>query len=345
MNGVKITVFSLFLKCLTFITILFLSYEVSSQSITIKGIIKDASDQTTMIGVTVRLSGTSIGTISDINGNYEIKVNNLSDTLLFSFIGYQPITVPIKNKTQINISMQSQALLLDGVVITALGIEREKKSLGYSVTEVKGDQLQTAKDVNVVNQLSGKVAGLDVTATNGGAGSSSKIVLRGNKSFTSSNQALIVVDGVPIDNTTVSNAGDKWGGRDYGSGISEINPDDIESISVLKGASASALYGSRAANGVILITTKKGKSGKNLTVNFNSNSAIDIPYSLWEMQNEYGAGRNGVFEGPWNIASGQPVFDASSSASFGSWGPKMDGQTVTDWDGKTTQFLPQPKNT
>ncbi|MEI7594687.1 MAG: SusC/RagA family TonB-linked outer membrane protein [Bacteroidota bacterium] len=343
--NVKIKIrFAYYMKIAFMLVIFLVAFNAKAQSFVVRGVIKDTSDQTTMVGVIVRISGTNIGTTSDINGNYEIKAPTSADTLVFSFIGYQPKKIQINNRSVINISMQAQALYLEGVVVTALGIEREKKSLGYSVTEVKGDQLQTAKDVNVVNQLSGKVAGLDISATNGGAGSSSKIVMRGNKSFTSSNQALIVVDGVPIDNTTVSNAGDKWGGRDYGSGISDINPDDIESISVLKGASASALYGSRAANGVILITTKKGKSGKNLSVNFSSNSAIDIPYSLWEMQNIYGAGRNGKFESPWNTSNGQIKFDPTSAASYGSWGPKMEGQTITDWDGKTRSFSAQPDN-
>ncbi len=171
-----------------------------------------------------------------------------------------------------------------------------------------------------MNQLTGKVAGLDISASNGGNASSSKITLRGNKSLTGNNQALIVIDGVPIDNSTVSSAGDKWGGRDYGSGVSDINPDDIETISVLKGASASALYGSRAANGVILITTKKGKKGKYIQVGFNTNTSFDAPYILYDMQNTYGAGRNGKFEGPWKTTSGTPTYDATNGASFGSWG-------------------------
>ncbi len=336
------------LKLFLFFTLLiniFFIHQSFAQELTVSGIITDKNDGTPMIGVTVKINNTTNGTISDANGKYSIKISNPNDTLVFSFISYNTLIIPVNGQSQLNAVMSSSVTQLSGMVVTALGIEREKKSLGYSVTEVKGDMLQTAKDVSMINQLSGKVAGLDVASANGGAASSSKIVLRGNKSFTNNNQALIVVDGVPIDNSTVSNAGDKWGGRDYGSGISDINPDDIESISVLKGASASALYGSRAANGVILITTKKGKASKKIQISFNSNTSFDTPYILWDIQNTYGAGRNGKFEGPWIINSnGIPVFDATNASSYGSWGPKMEGQEIIDWDGKQKSFSSQPDN-
>jgi len=310
----------------------------------VSGVVTDQKDNSTIIGATVRVKNTTIGTTTDINGKYTIKANSKDDTLIFSFIGYKPEIVPIKEKNTISIALAADVKVLNDVVVTALGIKREKKSLGYSVSEVSGEQLQTAKDPNVVNQLTGKVAGLDISASNGGNASSSKITLRGNKSLTGNNQALIVIDGVPIDNSTVSSAGDKWGGRDYGSGVSDINPDDIETISVLKGASASALYGSRAANGVILITTKKGKKGKYIQVGFNTSTSFDAPYILYDMQNTYGAGRNGKFEGPWKTTTGTPVYDATNGASFGSWGPRMEDQTIVDWDGKERTFSPQPDN-
>ena len=317
---------------------------VVSQNLSISGIVTEKGNGNTMVGVVVSVKNTTMGTTTDINGYYHLLVNGAGDTLLFSFLGYQPVTVVVSKEGTCNVEMQSTTIQLNGVVVTALGIPREEKSLGYAVSEIDGDQLQTAKDVNVMNQMAGKVAGLDVSSSNGGSASSSKIVLRGNKSFTGNNQALIVVDGVPVDNSTVSNAGDTWGGRDYGSGISDINPDDIESITVLKGGSAAALYGSRASNGVILITTKKGASGKKLQVVFSSNSSVESPVILWKLQDTYGAGRNGKFEGPWNTAGGVPEYDASNASAYGSWGPQMLGQTIVDWDGETRTFSPQPNN-
>ncbi|NVO04075.1 MAG: SusC/RagA family TonB-linked outer membrane protein [Bacteroidetes bacterium] len=335
---------TLFFSIILFISGFFSSGNLFAQKQNVSGLITDKVDGSTIVGIVIRVKNTSQGTISDINGRYSIIAPKQTDTLVFSFIGYNEMIIPINGRTKINVEMVHSTIELNSVVVTALGIKREEKSLGYSVSEVKGDQLQTAKDVSIANQLSGKVAGLDVSASNGGAAASSKIVLRGNKSFTSNNQALIVVDGVPIDNSTISNAGDKWGGRDYGSGISDVNSDDIESITVLKGASAAALYGSRASNGVILITTKKGKVGKKIQIDFNSNTSIDMPVILWKLQNTYGAGRNGKFEGPWNTSSGTPVYDATNASAYGSWGPKMEGQKIIDWDGKEKSYSPQPNN-
>lgn len=330
------------------IFLLIMTGEIFSQTHQINGVVRDAADNSTIVGVTIRVKNTMIGTTTDIDGKYILRANSNKDTLVVSFVGYKTQHIPIQGKSEINVVLASEVRVLDDVVVTALGIKREKKSLGYSVSEVSGEELQTARDANVVNQLAGKVAGLDVSASSGGSASSSKIILRGNNSLTGNNQALIVVDGVPIDNSLVSNAGDKWGGKDFGSGVSDINPDDIESISVLKGASASALYGSRAANGVILITTKKGAAGKGgskIQVGFSSNTSFEIPYILWNLQNEYGAGRNGKFEGPWQLdANGVPKYDPSNASAYGSWGPKMEDQKIIDWDGKERTFSPQPNN-
>jgi len=316
----------------------------------VTGVVTTAEDGSTMPGVNVIVPGTNTGTITGMEGEYNIKVPGSADTLMFSFVGYATQYINIKDKNVVNVQMMPEATQLQDVVVTALGIKREKKSLGYSVQEVEGEELQTAKDVSVVNQLSGRVAGLSVTSTNGGVGSSSRIVLRGNKSLLNNNQALIVVDGVPIQNNTTSNSGDEWGGTDYGNAISDINPDDIESISVLKGASASALYGSQAANGVILITTKKAKTKKGLGISVNSSFGIEQPYTLWKLQDKYGAGRNGKFEGPWkmvydsNVGDTIPEYDNSVISAHGSWGPEMTGQTIKDWDGVTRQYIPQPDN-
>ncbi|NPD84546.1 SusC/RagA family TonB-linked outer membrane protein [Lentimicrobium sp. L6] len=327
-----------------FIITLFLWSFLANAQVEVSGIVISDEDQkpvpfVNIIGLQSRLGGSS-----DMDGQFSISVSDSETHLIFSAIGFQQDTI-ILTASPMNISLHSMSLNLDEVVVTALGIKREKKSLGYAMTEVKGEDLVKSNDVSVINKLSGKVAGLKITSTNGGAGTSSRIILRGNNSITGDNQALIVVDGVPINNSTNSNSGAEWGGRDYGNGVSDINADDIESISVLKGASASALYGSQAMDGVILITTKKGKAGKKIGVSFSSNTSIDQAYILYDLQNTYGAGRNGKFEGAWDInANGTPVFNPSYDFSKGSWGPKMEGQTIVDWDGNEKSFSPQEDN-
>ncbi|HBS88347.1 MAG: hypothetical protein A2W91_17480 [Bacteroidetes bacterium GWF2_38_335] len=313
-----------------------------SQGVT--GKVTSLEDGLPMPGVNILVKGTKIGTVTDIDGKFNIKTSSQNDTLVFSFIGYNNKEIAIKGQTALSVQLAPNVVQLESVVVTALGIKREEKSLGYSVDEVKGDEVNTNKEVSVANSLSGKVAGLQVTATNGSAASSSRVVLRGNNSF-NNNQALIVVDGVPIDNSTVSNSEDEWGGKDFGNGISDINPDDIESISVLKGASASALYGSRASNGVILITTKKGVAGKGVRIGFSTSSTLDKAYIHTNFQDVYGAGSDGKFETHWKLDSaGVPHYYADQASYYGSWGPKMDGQDIYDWDGKKKKFLPQPDN-
>ncbi len=310
----------------------------------IEGRITSASDDAPVAFANIITIPSMNGSSSDFEGNFSFTITARDRQIVISAIGFSQDTVNITSAFM-NIKLIKEALNLDEVVVTALGIKREKKSLGYAMTEVKSEDLVKSNDVSVVNKLSGKVAGLQITATNGGAGTSSRIILRGNNSITGDNQALIVLDGVPINNSTTSNSGDEWGGRDYGNGVSDINPDDIESISVLKGASASALYGSQAMDGVILITTKKGKAGKKLGISFSSNTSIDEAYILYDLQNTYGAGRNGKFEGGWDINNdGIPVLNTGYDFVKGSWGPKMEGQTIVDWDGKTKTFDPQPDN-
>ena len=309
----------------------------------ITGRVVDKNDNQPLIGATIQLSGSTGGTITDYDGYYSLEVNELSGELIISFIGYESQKIAITGNV-INVSLSADAVGLEEVVITALGIEKDKKALGYSVQEISSEQMGVAKDVNLINQISGKVAGLTISNTNGGVGSSTRIILRGNRSLAGENQALIVVDGVPVENQTVNTAGE-WGGTDYGSGISDLNPDDIESISILKGANAAALYGSRAGNGVILITTKKGATNRGLGVSVSTNTMVDVPYILWDLQNEYGAGRNGKFDAPWALNENNiPVYNTGSGSAFGSWGPKMTGQTVIDWDGVERTFLPQANN-
>ncbi|WP_369692155.1 carboxypeptidase-like regulatory domain-containing protein [Formosa haliotis] len=232
-----------------------------AQEKTISGTVSD-SNGLPLPGVNIIVTGTSTGTQTDFDGNYSISASQ-GATLSYSFIGYKTQTKTVGASNTISIVMAEDLAQLDEVVVTALGISREKKQLGYASQEVDGDAVSTVKAQNFVNSLSGKVAGLNVKPS-GTIGGSTNVVIRGNSSVAGNNQALFVIDGIPIDNG-ISNTSDQQAGRggyDYGNAASDINPDDIESINVLKGAAASALYGSRASNGVIMITTKKGKKTK-----------------------------------------------------------------------------------
>lgn len=319
-----------------------LSLNILSQTI-VEGKTLIKEDQTPLPFVNISGLQTDTYSTSNVMGDFSIEVPSSESGLIFSAIGFKTDTVLITGKF-LTILLSDASTELGDVVVTALGIERDKKSIGYSITEIDGSDIEKSNDQSVVNRLSGKVAGLQISSTNGGAGSSSRIILRGNNSLTGDNQALIVVDGVPINNSTTSNSGDEWGGSDYGNGVSDINPDDVESITVLKGASASALYGSAAMNGVILITTKTGSAKKKIGVSYNSNTSVETAYILYDLQNKYGAGRNGKFEGAWSTIDGMPVFNSSVDFSKGSWGPEMNGQIIVDWDGNERAFSPQPDN-
>ena len=317
--------------------------QVSAQNKWMEGKVFSTEDTLGLPGVAISLKGKTTGTLSDINGYFKLEVPDNTDSLVFILISYKKKTVAVTNTNFLKVLLETENHSLDEVVVTALGVKREKKALGYAMQEVGGAELQTAKDPSFINQLSGKVAGLNISSTTGGLGSSSRIVLRGATSLGGNNQALIVVDGVPIENNT-NNSTSQWGGFDYGNGISDINSDDIESISVLKGPAAAALYGSRAANGVILISTKKGKAKSAFRVSFNSTTTAEVPYILTKFQNTYGAGRNGKFEGPWELKNGYTTYNPQSADAFGSWGPKMEGQTIRDWDGQVRSFSPQANN-
>ncbi|HEX2967628.1 MAG TPA: SusC/RagA family TonB-linked outer membrane protein [Bacteroidales bacterium] len=292
-------------------------------------------------GVTIQVKGTTIGTTTDANGKYSINVPEGSTTLVFSYIGMKKQEVEIGGRTVIDGVMESDLLGLDEVVVTALGISREKKSLGYSVQEVGGDNISKTREANFVNSLSGKVSGVQITQSNT-MGGSANVLIRGYKSLMNNNQALFVVDGVPIDNS-ISNTmaqADGGGGYDYGNAASDINPDDIESMSVLKGAAATALYGSRAANGVIMITTKKGSSHKGIGVTVSSGvtfSKID-KNTLPKIQKEYGGGYGAYYEDPTGYffytdldGDGEDDLIVPTSEDA-SWGAKFDPNLqVFDW--------------
>ncbi|MDD4592759.1 MAG: SusC/RagA family TonB-linked outer membrane protein, partial [Parabacteroides sp.] len=240
-----------------------------------------------------------------------------NSSLVFSYVGMRTETIPVNGRTSINVVMTEDTELLSEVVVTALGIKREKKSLGYALQEIKGDEIVQAREINVTNALSGKIAGLQVVKGSNGIGGSSKIVLRGNNSLTGDNQPLIVVDGIPMDNFTGASNNDFWNpSMDMGNGLGDLNPEDIASLSVLKGASAAALYGSRAGNGVILITTKTGSAQKGHGVTFSSTTGFENVFMIPDVQKAFGQGSNGVYD----------------SESGSSWGPKIEGQEVEKWD-------------
>jgi TonB-linked SusC/RagA family outer membrane protein len=262
-----------------------------AQEKTVTGKVSDASGP--LPGVTVIVKGSNTGTQTDFDGNYSIN-SNVGDVLVFSYIGMNTTEITVGSSNQINVVLTESALALEEVVVTALGISKEKKSLGYSTQEVGGDEVSRVKDANFVNSLSGKISGVEIKSS-GTMGGSTNVVIRGNSSLTGNNQALFVVDGVPMSNTNTNSANQRTGrgGYDYGNAASDINPDDIESINVLKGGAASVLYGSSAANGVIIITTKKGKSRENqlgITINSSYSLGSMDKSTYTEYQDSYGAG-------------------------------------------------------
>ncbi|MCK3684663.1 SusC/RagA family TonB-linked outer membrane protein [Maribellus sp. YY47] len=266
---------------------------VNAQTRSIIGTVTSGEDDMPIPGVSVSVKGTTLGTVTNLDGRFELTVPADAKYLLFSFIGMKNLEVEIGSQTNFAVKMENAIIGVDEVVVTALGISRERKSLGYSVQQVGGEEISTIKGADFTSALSGKVAGLDIK-TNTNFGGSTNVIVRGSASLTGNNQALFVVDGVPIDNTIMNDSYQKRGGRgyDYGSTASDINPNDIESISVLKGAAATALYGSRAANGVILITTKKGAKGKNLGISYAGNVTLGFvdKSTFPEYQKEYGGG-------------------------------------------------------
>lgn len=223
----------------------------------VSGVVKEADTNEPLIGATVVVKGTTNGVITDLDGHYTIDVN-ANDVLQFAYVGLETHEETVGERTVINVSLASSSIKINEVVVTAMGLERKAKSLTYATQQVGGGELTRAKETNLINSLQGKTAGLVITPNSTGAGGSSKLLIRGNKSAQGNNQPLIVIDGIPMANSTTTQMEGEYGGRDGGDALSNLNPDDIASINVLKGASAAALYGSMAANGVVMITTKKG---------------------------------------------------------------------------------------
>jgi len=315
----------LYLRCTALLLLSMVTITAFAQKV-VTGTVTEKSGQT-VPGVNVTEKGTTNGASTNSDGKFRISVKP-GAVLSFSFIGYKTVQVPVGSQTNINVVLESNESALTEVVVTALGIKREKKSLGYAVQEVKGQTLADTKEPNLVNALSGQVAGLQITRSANGPGASSRITLRGNNSLTGLNQPLIVVDGTPMDNF-IGNAVDGNGNpnndyynpsRDMGNGLSDINAEDIESISVLKGPSAAALYGSRAGNGAILITTKTGKAQNGLGITLTSSFGFESIFARPEMQTQFSQGYSGLY----NVADTR------------SWGTKINGQTVTKWDSSKT---------
>jgi len=317
-----------FLK--TLILLLFSSAAIAQTPTVVKGRVIDVQTNTPLPGVSVGIKGRKTGVYTDANGNFSISADPAT-TLTFSNIGYKTSEILVGNQTLINVKLQPSSEQLKDVVVTALGITRERRSIGYSVSEVKGSTLTEARENSFVNGLEGKVAGVNVSGVATGPNGATNVVIRGITSMTSSSQPLYVVNGIPLVNnnyaTTDVNTG--YGGKDGGDGIGDINPDDIETISILKGAAATALYGYRGANGVILITTKKGKSGDGLGVEVNSNYVLQDVIDNTDFQTVYGQGNNGV----------KPVSGADALGSMeSSWGGKLDGSLTPQFDGVSRPY-------
>ena len=281
------------------------SYAQEGGASTLEGLSND--DSGPLLGATVIVKNTTRGTTTDMDGKFRLEGLQPGDVLQVTYVGYDPYEVTYTGQTTLDILMTTTANQLNAVVVTAMGIERQSKTLSYAAETVGGDDVADIKSVNMINALQGKAAGLQITPNSTGAGGSSKILFRGNKSINGSNQPLVVVDGVPLMmNITSDQVDSNWGAqRDGGDAMSTINPDDIASISLLKGASAAALYGAVAANGAIMITTKSAMAGR-LAVNVSSNTTIDTPLSLPEFQNTYGA--NGQYSWGDKLASKAPDY-------------------------------------
>lgn len=307
-----------------------LSQNMLAQEHVVTGTVTDAENGMPLPGVSIVEKGTNNGAVTDFDGRYSIQVSQ-DATLVFTFVGFGRQEIPLEGKKTLDVVMSVDAESLDEVVVTSLGITREKKSLGYSVTELDSEEIDVVKDHNAASSLVGKVSGLVVNQSSG-VGSGSRITIRGNNTLTGNNQALIVVDGIPIDASGTESGGSIYNSTVTGGGITDINPSDIESISVLKGPNAAALYGSRAASGVILVTTKKGTRTRGIGVSINSNVSVEEAMFLPDYQNQYGQGINGA-----------PYADLSSFGGS-SWGAKLDGSQQLYYTGEEKAYTAQPDN-
>ena len=353
---------------LSFLLILFLvPLGLQAQNIMVTGKVISSDDGLGLPGVNITVKGVSGGTVTDIDGNYSISVNP-KGTLVFGFVGFTPQEIPVNGRNKINVTLEQDAQMLDDVVVTALGIKRQKRELGYATEEIGGDLIARSGSNSVISALSGRSAGVQIINPTGVDGGSSRIVIRGNNSIFGENQPLIVVDGVPMSN---EGGVTEWsGGRDWGTALNNINQEDIENIDILKGPTAAALYGSRGGNGVLLITTKKGSKQRGLGISYSFGYKITQPYLYRSVQNKYGAGGpitfhtptltpidgmyddngNQVYEYPGIYSVDNGPAGEPTNTTFGyygaaqSWGPAMNGESVLWWDGVVRDYSPQPDN-
>ena len=297
----------LFLSVVMFLIGMFMT-GAYAQTRTVSGLVKDKEMGEPLVGVSVTVKGTKNATMTDVDGNYTIQTGP-KDVLVFKYVGMKDTEETVGDRNTINVLLAPNAESLGEVVVTAMGIKRQSETLTYSAQTVGGKDVNDIKSINMINSLQGKSAGLQITPNSTGAGGSSKILFRGNKSISGSNQPLIVIDGVPtMTNTTSSQVASDYGGeRDGGDVMSTINPDDIASITLLKGAAASALYGAVAANGAIMITTKSGMAGK-VSVNVSSNTTMETPMILPKFQTTYGGGSDGTLSWGEKLASKSPNY-------------------------------------
>lgn len=293
----------------------------------VKGVVTATSDGLPMPGVTILDKSNQTGTTTNVDGEYSISVTDQS-VLVFSFIGFSTKEITVGNQSIINVALDEQTSELSEVVVTSFGMQRDQKSLGYSVTQLSGDKFTESRAINLGNALTGKVAGVNVTPPATGAAGSTRVVIRGGSSLTGNDQPLYVVNGVPIESGNLGSAG-LWGGNDAGDGLAAINPDDIESLSVLKGNTAAALYGARAANGVIIITTKGGTARKGVGVAINSNFTVESVVDRTDFQRIYGPGQDG------RKALTQ---DEAINTAINGWGAKYDGANSIQFDGQQRPY-------
>lgn len=297
----------------------------------VSGDVVQASNSQSLAGVQITVKGMTIGTLTDGQGHFSLRVPTGAEILVFTNIGYLTVEAAITDNMMV--SMEQQAIGLEGIVVTALGVQREKRTLGYSVQDVSGTALTEVPEINLVNALQGQVAGVRITNA-GPTGGSSRIVIRGASSIAGNNQPLFIVDGIPVDNSAPSNSG--YGGIDYGNAVQDVDPANIESISVLKGPNAAALYGSRAANGAVVITTKSGRTSRGFS--FSTSFTAENPLKLPDYQNEYGQGVDGEFE--FVDGAGAGTWDFVDE----SWGPKLDGRLINQFTGPNMPWVAHPDN-
>jgi iron complex outermembrane recepter protein len=345
---------------------LFFTALLQAQTRVITGKVISADDGSTLPGVNVTVKGSTRGTVTDVAGKYKLSDVTDSTLLVFSFIGYNPEEVRVGSRQVIDVVLRTQAQNLSEVVVTALGVKREKREIGYSSEKINTGELTRANTSNVIGAITGRSAGVLVSQADGVEGGSTRITIRGNNNLSKNNQPLIVVDNVPMDNT--SGLTDVGRGVDWGNGISDLNAYDIEDYTVLKGGAASALYGERGANGVILITTKRGKKQCGLGISYNFNYKVTNPYRYRDVQNKYGHGGPITFSEPDfprdadgtllypgiysndKLILNQEGQTSTTSEEFGyygsavSWGPEMKGQMIRWWDGEMRDYSPQPDN-